>query len=151
MRRQRWTITPDNPERFIPDVFYPMLFPERRIKSGLRADFPGTFPVNYNAGTPANQEQNFFGCIMDMVGNHASDFSNIHPHRYILDSPEFGSQQKLGSPRWSSKLTLYIRCLHKRHFTHMLSSSLFHYAKSRSIIKSIPLYVKPFRMLERFI
>jgi hypothetical protein len=126
-----------------------MFFPERRVKSGLRPDFPGTLTVNYNPSTPADQEQNFFGCIMDMVWNHASDFSNVHPHRHIFNSPEFGSQKELGCSRWSPKLALYIRRFDKWHFAHKITSSMFHYAKSRSILKVIPLYVKLFRMPER--
>lgn len=149
MRRQRRTITPDNSERLVTDVFYPVLFPERRIKCGLWPNFPGTFPINNDASAPADQEQNLFGRIVNMVGDHASDFSDVHPHRYILDSPEFGSQKEFGSPRRSSKLALYIRCLHKWHFAHKLASSLFHYAKSCSVIKQIPCYVKQFHILER--
>ena len=80
MSRQWWTITPDYSERFVANVLYPMLFPERRVKCGLWTYFPGTLPVNNYASAPANQEQNFFGCIMDVVRDHAPNLGDVHPH-----------------------------------------------------------------------
>ena len=93
MSRQRRAIDPHDPERFIANVFHAVLLAERGIKGRLRADFPFPFALDHDLGAPADEEQHLFGFIVHVVGDHAADFGDVHPHRDILDPAKLGGQQ----------------------------------------------------------
>jgi hypothetical protein len=71
-------------------------FAEGRVKGCLRADFPFPLAFDHNLGTSTDEEQDLFGFPVHVAGDHAAHFSDVHPHRDILNPTLRGSQQKLG-------------------------------------------------------
>jgi hypothetical protein len=113
MSWQWWTIYPDYPERLVADVFDAVLFTERGIKGGLRADFPLSLAFDNNPGSPADEKQYLFRFLVDVVGDHAANFGDVHAHRDIINPTKLGREQELGDTRRDTIFPLNIRGFYK--------------------------------------
>jgi len=104
MRRQWRAIRPDNPERFIANVFHAVLFAEGRVKGRLGADFPFSLALDHNLGTPADEEQNLFRFFVDVVGIMLPTSVMFIPMETLLTPPNLGASRSLetrGGVRYS--------------------------------------------------
>jgi hypothetical protein len=113
MSWQWWTINPDYPERLVAYVFNTVLFTKRGIKGGLWADFPFSLAFDHNLGSPADEKQDLFGFLVNMVGDHAANFGDVHAHRDIFNTSKLGRKQELGDARRDAVFPLDIRSFYK--------------------------------------
>ena len=131
---QRWAIHPDDPERFVADIFDAVLFAEGRIECGFGTDFPLPLALNHDLGAPADEEQHLFRFFVHVIGNHTTDLGNVHSLRNILDPTKLGGEQEFRRAGRNAILPLNICGFHKRQFVHYAVLSTKSYQIDRELL-----------------